>query len=267
MQTADSNTHSHERCCVTATSRTHHPSAPGCCFHGAGAWTHPTSKDGALHISCCLRPFRVCGHAVAELNKPLKTAWSVVTGPTRHLHRGLRCRGGLHGRAVTAQTEAASIPPETSAATFLPGAAPLVDTAGATLLRQRRPAISPQQTQHIGTGTNVASPRGHKQRRTHFRTRVGTDSKIRTPSITIRKEHVSSHLKTNNSQRPRTSTWGTAFTRQRDTTSAATESHCTTPRNDQKTQNPQPALGPPPSPRTSNQTQRLQATTEPNSFT
>ena len=144
-------------------------------------------RSPLLHLSCCHRLFRVCGHALAELSKPLVTARPVVTGPTRHLHRGLRCRGGLHGRAVTAQTEAASIPLETSAATFLPGAAPLVDTAGATLLRQRRPAISPQQTQHIGTGTNVASPRGHKQRRTHPRTRAGTDSKMRTPSITTRK--------------------------------------------------------------------------------
>ena len=64
MQTADSNTHAHQRHCVTATSRIHHLSAPNCCFHNASTWPHPMSKDGALHISCCLRPFCVRGHAL-----------------------------------------------------------------------------------------------------------------------------------------------------------------------------------------------------------
>ena len=51
IQTADSNAHSHQRQCVTATSRIVPLSAPNSCFHNASIWTHPMSKDGALHIS------------------------------------------------------------------------------------------------------------------------------------------------------------------------------------------------------------------------
>ena len=51
IQTADSNAHSHQRHCVTATSRIDPLSAPNCCFHNVSIWTHPMSKDGALHIS------------------------------------------------------------------------------------------------------------------------------------------------------------------------------------------------------------------------
>ena len=50
IQTAGSNTHSHQRHCVTATSRIHPLSAPNCCFNNAGIWTHSVSKDCALHI-------------------------------------------------------------------------------------------------------------------------------------------------------------------------------------------------------------------------
>ena len=38
------------------TSKIHPLSAPNWCFHNASNWTHPKSKDGALHIFSDIAP-------------------------------------------------------------------------------------------------------------------------------------------------------------------------------------------------------------------
>ena len=90
MQTADSNTHSHQRCCVTATSRTHHPSAPNCCFHHASTWTHPTSKDGALHFY--ISPAATVSSACAATPLLSSTSRSRLRGQSSQVQRST-CTG------------------------------------------------------------------------------------------------------------------------------------------------------------------------------
>ena len=90
MQTADSNTHSHQRYCVTATSRIHHLSAPNCCFHNASTWTHPTSKDGALHFY--ISPAATVSSACAATPLLSSTCRSRLRGQSSQVRRST-CTG------------------------------------------------------------------------------------------------------------------------------------------------------------------------------